>query len=347
MKRSRLAPLIVIAVLVAGAALFAAVSAKPAAAYPNYDNCSGCHTLAPSGPVSAVPSTTTPAAGAAYTVDITNGLTASGHTGYHVESNDAGTPPVTTVFGGGSSSTATTFQANMTAPPAAGTYTYKVWLVKGGGSAGMATSVTYSITVGGTPAPDTTAPTTVASGAVDNGWYNHDVPVTLTATDNAGGSGVDTIVYSLDGGADQTVTGSSTVVNVPSGTNGPHTIAYHAVDKATNAEATKTLHVNIDTVAPTVSGSAAVTMKHGKTGLVKCQVNDAAPNGGTAKITISVKAKNGKKVKFNVGAKSVNMAVKYTLKSAKLVKGKYTYTITAMDTAGNASAPVSYPLTVK
>ncbi len=75
--------------VIAGAAL-AAVIAGPADASPSQTKvCTGCHSGAPSGTVTATPSTATPAAGAAYTVAINIGLASSGNTGYHIASTDA------------------------------------------------------------------------------------------------------------------------------------------------------------------------------------------------------------------------------------------------------------------
>ena len=52
--------------------------------------------------MTATPSTSTPAAGAAYTVAISIGLTSSGNTGYHVAQTDAAGTATTfvTVYGG-------------------------------------------------------------------------------------------------------------------------------------------------------------------------------------------------------------------------------------------------------
>ena len=60
---------------------------------------------------------------------------------------------------------------------------------------------------------DSQAPTVVATGspaANANGWNNANVTLTLTATDEAGGSGVKSISYAVDGGSTVTVNGSST-----------------------------------------------------------------------------------------------------------------------------------------
>ena len=107
------------------------------------------------------------------------------------------------------------------------------------------------------PPPDPIAPITSAStspAANAAGWNNANVNVTLSATDNAGGSGVKNITYS-SGGAQST---ASTVVN---GSNanllinaeGSTTVTYFAKDNAGNVEAAKTLVIKIDKTAPTIS----------------------------------------------------------------------------------------------
>ncbi len=59
---------------------------------------------------------------------------------------------------------------------------------------------------------DTIPPVTIAeiSGAGNNGWYVSNVTISLTATDS--GSGVKEIHYSVDGGAEVVVAGSSASV---------------------------------------------------------------------------------------------------------------------------------------
>jgi hypothetical protein len=139
-------------VLMIAAAALAAVIAGPADASPSQTRaCTGCHSGAASGTVTATPSTTTPAAGAAYTVAINVGLASSGNTGYHVASTDAAGATTTWVAVSGGPAAQTSWTANMTAPAAAGTYYYQVWCVKGPASSSGQTKVaTYSITV---PAP--------------------------------------------------------------------------------------------------------------------------------------------------------------------------------------------------
>jgi len=112
---------------------------------------------------------------------------------------------------------------------------------------------------GRTAFADTTAPSTSASrapGANPNGWNKSDVSVTLTATDNTGGSGVKEISFSLSGAQAGASTNSGNVVSVPISANGVTTLTYFARDNASNAEAPKTLSVQVDKTPPTVTFGA-------------------------------------------------------------------------------------------
>jgi hypothetical protein len=100
--------------------------------------------------------------------------------------------------------------------------TYTVFAVKGPTtSSGLGTK---SVTP--TPPPDTTAPVTASDAQVS---YAATATVLLSATD-AGGSGVATTYYIVDGGSQ--VAGTSVVVGTP----GTHTVEYWSVDNSGNAE---------------------------------------------------------------------------------------------------------------
>lgn len=348
MKRMRSVSILTAVALVAVAAAMAAVSAAPAGATPvKQKTCSSCHTGTPSGTVAAVPSTATPAPGAAYTVDISNGLSAGGQTGYWIAVSDAAgaTGATTGVYAGPAAQTA--WAADMTAPVTPGTYYYKVWNVKGpDNSNGQAKAVVYSITVNATPVLDTTAPTTAASGVGANGWYRLPQLLTLTASDNAGGSGVKSITSTLDAGGPITVNAATAPVNIAADAvthadDGAHTIIYWATDNASNIESTHSLTVNIDTVKPTTATLGAASVKRGKTATLNYRVDDALPNAGSAAVVIKVKSSTGKVVKtLKLASKPVNIAGAATF-TCKLAKGKYTFFVSATDTAGNVQANIA------
>jgi|GEM_PF-6009070 len=163
LKRTSIPKIAVIATGLAVAMMAATISPPLAQAFPNKQqeclNCHGPGTVG--GTVTAAPSTTTPAAGATYTVAIgmpANTAEPAGNTGYWIANSDAaGTTGLTTAVYGGNDSGVAARTATMTAPAAAGTYYYKVWAVKGStATTGVTNFKVYSITVAGAPVAVTT-----------------------------------------------------------------------------------------------------------------------------------------------------------------------------------------------
>ncbi len=99
-------------------------------------------------------------------------------------------------------------------------------------------------------APDTIPPTTAASPA--GGWYNTPQSVTLTCTDDPGGTGCAGTWYTLDG---STPTTASTRYTVPIAIFADTTLRFFSTDVQGNAEAPKQEVYVIDTVPPTLTGS--------------------------------------------------------------------------------------------
>jgi hypothetical protein len=108
--------------------------------------------------------------------------------------------------------------------------------------------------------PDSIAPSTTAAVSPDpnaGGWNRGEVTVTLTATDDPGGSGVRELVYRADGAqpiAERTVAGSTATLAISG--EGQTTVTYFARDNAGNAEQPKTLTVKLDLTPPVVRCSA-------------------------------------------------------------------------------------------
>ena len=99
--------------------------------------------------------------------------------------------------------------------------------------------------------PDTTPPVTTATptGTTGtNGWFKSAVAVALSATDNAGGSGVAKTEYKLDGAGWMAYTAGTPVAI--SG-DGAHTLLYRSTDVAGNQEGDETLTIKIDATKPT------------------------------------------------------------------------------------------------
>lgn len=107
-------------------------------------------------------------------------------------------------------------------------------------------------------APTTTAtPSPAPNGA---GWNKADVTVTLQATDDAGGTGVQSITYSLSGAqtGGGTFNGASTFFSILN--EGITTVTYHATDVSGNVEADHTLIVRLDKTAPSAANLSSVTV---------------------------------------------------------------------------------------
>jgi N-acetylneuraminic acid mutarotase len=110
---------------------------------------------------------------------------------------------------------------------------------------------------------DTTPPTTTATpspAANAAAWNKTNVTVTLNATDNAGGSGVQSITYSLNGQQSSGATIPGNTASVPLlFVDGTTTVKYYATDNSGNVEPEHALSIRIDKTAPFLSYPFNVT----------------------------------------------------------------------------------------
>jgi photosystem II stability/assembly factor-like uncharacterized protein len=196
-------------------------------------------------------------------------------------------------------------------------------------------------------------PKTVGSGAVE-WWVNHPVLITLSAT--ATTSPVASITYSLDGGARQTVAGTSTVVTIAAdrtthADDGVHTLAFTATDSLGLAQFDQTTSFKIDTRRPSTQAPYAATAARGRTATLKYKVVDARPGTDAATVTIKVRNIAGKVVRTLGPFKSrlVNERLAATFRVPRTWRaGTYRFLIYATDDAGNTQSKVgSNRLTVK
>lgn len=104
---------------------------------------------------------------------------------------------------------------------------------------------------------DCTAPETTISGVEDGATYDTEKTVTLTAEDNAGGSGVATTEYMVNGAATTTYTVPFIV-----STEGSNIVQARSIDKAGNEEDWKSVSFTINqTVTPPGEGNGTVKGK--------------------------------------------------------------------------------------
>ncbi|QNN53140.1 PxKF domain-containing protein [Nocardioides mesophilus] len=127
--------------------------------------------------------------------------------------------------------------------------------VDSGPAADLAGNSGAGKTVGGIDI-DGTAPSTTVNNTCTkvNGWCTGSTAsVVITATDQAGLSGVKEIHYQVDGGAEQVAPGASTTVSVPLSGSGAGTVTYWAVDNAGNVEKANSSALKWDNIAPAVT----------------------------------------------------------------------------------------------
>jgi hypothetical protein len=138
------------------------------------------------------------------------------------------------------------------AAPSSGTASHTLyWYSRdAAGNTEVTKSVAFTVqapTVADTTPPTTTSSFTPASGSV----YGANQPVTLTASDNSGGSGVKATYYKIDAGS--WLSGTTFTVTG----DGLHTFSYYSVDNANNTETTHvSAQFRIDTTAPSTTCDA-------------------------------------------------------------------------------------------
>jgi len=123
----------------------------------------------------------------------------------------------------------------------------------GGGTAAPVRFDSFAVS-GACDGADTVAARTThtldpASADGAGGWYKSPVRVTLSATDNEGGSGVDYVEYRNQGASSWTRYSAPFTVSAA----GSHTIEYRSVDKAGNVEPTRSVAFKLDATAPTTT----------------------------------------------------------------------------------------------
>ncbi|MEU0424609.1 family 16 glycoside hydrolase [Streptomyces canus] len=185
---------------------------------------------------------------------------------------------------------------------------------------------------------DTTAPSAAAqvTGTQNaQGQYVGSASVAITATDEAGGSGVDRIEYATgDTGAWQPYTAPVVFDQV-----GSHTVRYRAVDKAGNVAAEKSVDFTVvarpsdDTAPPDTSATVSGEQNPDGTYLDMATVTVSASDTGSGVNTIEYAVKEGS-------------WQPYTMPVMVHQVGTHTVRYRATDKAGNVAAEKSVRFTV-
>ncbi|HET7114125.1 MAG TPA: PQQ-binding-like beta-propeller repeat protein [Pyrinomonadaceae bacterium] len=189
---------------------------------------------------------------------------------------------------------------------------------------------------------DSTAPVTqasVAGAAGTNNWYRSSVQVSLSATDNV--SGVANTFYSVDGGATQTYAGAF-VLSTP----GEHTVQYWSVDNQNNTEATKSLSIKIDTLAPVVTAAANPSTAPKRPQPVSVTISGSATDAlsGVSSAGFNVIDEYGVTQPSGPVTVQANGSYSFTLSLPATKNGSdknghlYTIVVTATDQAGNSAS---------
>jgi Tol biopolymer transport system component len=191
---------------------------------------------------------------------------------------------------------------------------------------------------------DQTAPTVTATTTIQPngaGWYNSDTTVLLRASDDAGGSGIESISYTINGGgggggsdftahsvtSQASLTGATVVngseVDIPVTTEGTTTITYIATDLAGNSSPEQTITLKLDKTAPVIA--------------ITAPANNAAYTQNQAVAANYACSDNGSNIASCVGTKPSGSNINTSSTGAK------SFVVTATDNAGNMTEKtVSY-----
>ena len=200
---------------------------------------------------------------------------------------------------------------------------------------GTATS-SGSFTVTGTQV-DVTAPVVECTGALDDWYYNNAVVLTVTATDEPGGSGVAAVHYTFDG-VPYEQSGASVQIPIPAVPNGLHVLTYHGRDVAGNECADKTFTITMDTGGPVGSGRNA-SVRKGRYVSLRYLFRDTYSTR-VWDVKVKVKNRSGR----TVWSKSLGLLTMksvdtwYSIRWRPLARGTYKYYVTCEDNADNLQA---------
>lgn len=188
---------------------------------------------------------------------------------------------------------------------------------------------------------DTTEPAVTIAGA-DDQWHRKPVPLTFTATDAQ--SGVQKVEFRAPPAVGAWTEGAG--YTVPVSSQGSIPVLVQAFDWC-NHVGTAQVTVKIDATRPTTQTLGNVTVKKGRTAVLKYRVTEPSGLSPTADVVIVIKKGAATVKTFAAQTVPVNAAQGESF-TCTLGKGRYTWWVYATDLAGNKQKNVAQAgLTVK
>ncbi|WP_168928708.1 beta strand repeat-containing protein [Sinomonas albida] len=326
-----------------GTALLAAallVAGSGGAAFAYWQAASGTqNAVAGADALAQGPTPVATAARQSVTVSWAASATAGGHaaSGYTVRRYSTSTGGSPVPAGAGCAGALAALSCTETGVPA-GTWYYTVTPLLGNWSGAEGGRGSGVISDGTAP---TVSVTSISPPPNAAGYDNvSPVVVTLAAVDEAGGSGVTSLTYTLDGGQPVTLAASTTSVSVAG--DGTHTLVYSATDRAGNVSANQSLTLRIDTQAP-AAPSLAVPAVVNAANVASVPISGTAEAASTVTVVASDGA--GRTASGTATASSTGTWSLPTLNVTNLNDGTLTVNATAQDLAGNNSAPTTVSVT--
>jgi hypothetical protein len=183
---------------------------------------------------------------------------------------------------------------------------------------------------------DQTPPTVSITGPANNSTQKGTVTVNVTAADNTGGTGISKVEFYVDGVLKATNTASpySFSWDTTTATNASHALTAKAYDGASNVTTSGTVNIIVDNSPPTTPGSFAASGI--TTGSVNLSWTASSDNNAVTGYRLT---RNGTTI-ATLGSTTLSYSDTNLASSTA-----FTYTVVALDAAGNASTAATVSAT--